>query len=144
MYKLYIMENQDSTTGQWHEDSWAKGGESYIIYDGLGHMAVQIMPKGYNDLKWLPEGQAINQEIVKQKFDSMSTTDLKAAVAEFASNYTYVANYTVDDTANVVTHYRITSSILEAWNTVAKRKFSFGGDTIILRILEGNRRLKMD
>ena len=54
MYKLLIMENQDST-GTWHEDSWAKGGDSYIVYDGLGHMAVQITPKGYKDFKWFTE-----------------------------------------------------------------------------------------
>ena len=141
MYKLYSIEEQDST-GIWKEAEWAKGGESYIIYDGLGHMAVQIIPKGYNDFKWLIEEQAINQKIVKQKLDSMSTADLKAAVAEFASNYTYVANYTVDDTANVVTHNRITSSIPIVWNTVVKRKFSFSGDTIILSPLTVKIRLK--
>ena len=82
MYKLLIIESQDST-GVWHEDSWAKGGESYIIYDGLGHMAVQITPKGYKDFKWLGELESINQNYVKQKVDSMSLQDLKAAVMNF-------------------------------------------------------------
>ena len=86
MYKLWIIEYQDST-GVWHEDSWAKGGESYIIYDGLGHMAVQITPKGYKDFKWLGELESINQNFVKQKVDSMSLQDLKAAVMNFSSNY---------------------------------------------------------
>ena len=141
MYKLLIMENQDST-GVWHEDSWAKGGDSYIVYDGLGHMAVQITPKGYKDFKWFTEVESINENFVKQKVDSMSLADLKAAVVEFSSSYAYVANYIIDDTANVVTHKRITSSIPSIWGTDVKRAFTFSGDTLILKILNGNRRLK--
>jgi hypothetical protein len=44
MYKLYSIQSQDST-GVWRESGYGNGGESYIIYDGLGHMAVQITPK---------------------------------------------------------------------------------------------------
>ncbi len=141
MYKLLIMENQDST-GTWHEDSWAKGGDSYLVYDGLGHMAAQITPKGYKDFKWFTENESINENFVKQKVDSMSLADLKAAVVEFSSNYSYVANYIIDDTANVVTHNRISSSIPAIWGTEVKRAFTFSGDTLILKILNGNRRLK--
>lgn len=141
MYKLLIIENQDST-GVWHEDSWAKGGESYIIYDGLGHMAVQITPKGYKDFKWFSELESINQNFVKQKVDSMSLKDLKAAVMNFSSNYVYVADYSVNDTAKIVTHNRISSSIPSIWGTIVKRAFTFSGDTLILKVLNVNRRLK--
>ena len=141
MYKLLIVENQDST-GTWQEDSWAKGGDSYIVYDGLGHMAVQITPKGYKDFKWFTELESINENFVKQKVDSMSLADLKAAVVEFSSSYVYVANYRIDDTANVVTHNRLTSSIPSVWGTDVKRAFTFSGDTLILKILNRNRRLK--
>ena len=72
----------------------------------------------------------------------MSLPDLKAAVVEFSSNYAYVANYIIDDTANFVTHKRITSSIPSVWGTDVKRAFTFSGDTLILKILNGNRRLK--
>src|SRR5438874_11466265 len=48
MYKLYIIENRDST-GAWKQQEWAKDGDGYIIYDGKGHMAVQITLKGYKD-----------------------------------------------------------------------------------------------
>ena len=141
MYKLLIIEYQD-TTGVWHEDSWAKGGESYLIYDGLGHMAVQITPKGYKDFKWLGEFESINQNFVKQKVDSMSLQDLKAAVMNFSSNYVYVADYSVNDTANIITHKRISSSIPSVWGTEVKRAFTFSGDTLILKVLNVNRRLK--
>ena len=141
MYKLLLMEQQDSK-GVWYEDSWAKGGDSYIVYDGLGHMAVQITPKGYKDFKWFTENESINENFVKQKVDSMSLQDLRAAVVEFSSSYVYVANYSIDDTANVVTHKRITSSIPSIWGTDVKRAFTFSGDTLILKVLNRNRRLK--
>ena len=48
MYKLYIAENADSN-GVWHEDPWTKDGTGYIVYDGIGHMAVHITRQGYND-----------------------------------------------------------------------------------------------
>jgi Lipocalin-like domain len=71
----------------------------------------------------------------------MSLTELKAAVTEFSSYYVYVANYTIDDTANIVTHERITSTIPSIWGTEVKRKFSFSGDTLILINPTVNRRL---
>ena len=110
MYKLSIIENQDSL-GIWHEQQWAKGGDGYIVYDGNGHMAVQITPKDYKDFHWLNEEESINGDRVKEHTDSMSPDELKAAVREFVSNYVYVANYTIEDTADVVTHHRISSTI---------------------------------
>jgi len=61
MYKLVIIEHQDST-GRWQEENWVRGGDSYIVYDGLGHMAVQITPKGYKNFKWLTETESINEK----------------------------------------------------------------------------------
>ena len=140
MYKLYAIESQDST-GAWIESAWANGGEGYIVYDGLGHMAVQITPRGYRDFKWLNEEQTLDEKIFKEKIDSMSLTELKAAVAEFASNYVYVANYSINDSANVVSHKRIASTIPSIWGTEVKRKFSISGDTLILINPSVNRRL---
>ena len=131
MYKLYKIETRDST-GTWKESGWANGGESYIVYDGLGHMAVQITPKGYKDFAWLNEEETLNEKMLKEKIDSMPVTELKAAVVEFVSNYVYVANYIIDDSANVITHKRITSTIPSIWGTEVKRKFSFSGDTLTL------------
>jgi len=140
MYRLITIESQDST-GVWKESGWANGGESYIIYDGLGHMAVQITPKGYSDFKWLNEEQALDDKMLKAKIDSMSATELKAAVAEFSSNYVYIANYTVDDNAGIITHHRLTSTIPAIWGTEVKRKFAVSGDTLILINPVVNRRL---
>jgi hypothetical protein len=141
MYKLYIIENRDAT-GEWRQQDWGKDGDGYIVYDGKGHMAVQITPKGYKDFSWLSEEAAINNDSLKQKIDDMSATDLKAAVVEFSSNYVYVANYSISDSANVVTHYRLSHTNPSLWNTTVKRKFTFKGDTLILEPLNVNRRLK--
>ena len=70
MYKLYIAENADSN-GIWHEDPWTKGGNGYIIYDGIGHMAVHITRKGYNDYKWLPEEESLRDESINKMLDSL-------------------------------------------------------------------------
>jgi hypothetical protein len=141
MYKLYITENQDEN-GVWHEDPWTKGGTGYIVYDGLGHMAVQITPEGYSNFKWLPASESIIAEKVAAKTDSMSVDELKAAVREFISSYVYIANYSIEDTADIVQHHRISSSIPDIWGTTVRRSFHFSGDTLILQILDGNRRLK--
>lgn len=141
MYKLYIAENADSN-GIWHEDPWTKGGTGYIVYDGMGHMAVHITRQGYNDFEWLPEEESLLDEKVNQKLDSMSTNELKDAVRAFAASYVYVGNYFIDDTIDVINHHRISTSIHSPVGSTVRRAFSFSGDTIILRILNGNRRLK--
>lgn len=141
MYKLYIAENADSN-GVWREDPWTKGGTGYIVYDGLGHMAVHITRQGYNDFKWLPEEESLRLERINQKLDSMSTEELKEAVRSFSSSYVYVGNYTIEDTIDVVKHHRISTSIHSPLGSTVRRAFSFSGDTIILRVLNGNRRLK--
>ena len=141
MYKLYIIENKDSA-GEWQQQDWGKDGDGYIVYDGKGHMAVQITPKGYKDFQWMDEESSIDNKKVKEKTDSMTTDELKEAVKEFSSSYVYVANYTIEDTADIVVHQRISSSLPVVWGTTVRRVFSFSGDTLILRVLNDNRRLK--
>lgn len=141
MYKLYIAENADSN-GVWHEDPWTKGGTGYIVYDGLGHMAVHITRQGYNDFAWLPEEESLRPERINQKLDSMSTEELKEAVRAFSSSYVYAGNYIIEDSIDVVKHQRISTSIHSPLGSTVRRAFAFSGDTIILRVLNGNRRLK--
>ena len=140
MYKLYNIQVQDSA-GEWH-DRWASDGTGYILYDGKGHMAVQITPKGYDKYKWLSENESIKPEKVKAKIDRMSMDELKAALEEFVSNYAYVANYSVSDSADVVVHNRLSHTIPSAWNTTVKRRFIFNGDTLELLVDADKRRLK--
>ena len=141
LYKLYISENQ-GPDGRWHEDPWTTGGDGYLLYDGLGHMAAFITPEGYNDYTWLDEESSINAEQVQTKVDSMSLDELRSAVVHFSSDYVYLANYSIEDTADVVVHDRFASSLPSIPGTKVRRAFIFSGDTLILRILNGNRRLK--
>jgi hypothetical protein len=104
-------------------------------------MMVQIIPKGYKDFQWMKEEDAINEIKVKAKTDSMTVDELKAAVNEFESCYTYVADYAIDDSDNVITHNRIASSIPAIWGTSVKRGFVFHGDTLILQNLATKRKL---
>ena len=140
MYKMYSIQSLDST-GAWKESGVANGGESYILYDGLGHMAVQITPKGYKDFKWLNEEDALNPKRFQEKIDSMSVPELREAVENFASYYAYVANYTIDQATNMVTHERLIGTIPSIWGTQVKRQFSFNGDTLVLINPVVNRRL---
>ena len=140
MYKLVLIERQDST-GRWQEESWGRGGNSYIVYDGLGHMAVQITPKGYQNFNWLSEPESVNEQVVQRKVAAMSVAELQAAVVEFSSSYVYFADYSVDVPARVITHKRVSSSIPSVWGTEVKRSYSFRGDTLILGVLNRNRRL---
>lgn len=141
MYKLFISENIDSG-GVWHEDPWTRGGTGYLIYDGLGHMAVHITRQGYHDYHWLPEEESLRDEYIDQKLTNMTTEELKEAVRAFAGSYVYVGNYSIEDTGAVVKHERISTSIHAPRGSTVRRSFSFSGDTIILHILNGNRRLK--
>ncbi len=110
MYKLQSVEVQDSA-GIYHHDP-SSGGTGYIVYDGKGHMAVHIIPKEYEEYKWvLPENESLYPEKVKEKMDSMSVDELKAALGEFVSNYVYVANYSVSDSANIIMHDRLSHTI---------------------------------
>jgi hypothetical protein len=140
MYKLSSIQVQDSA-GAYH-DEWASDGTGYIIYDGQGHMAVHITPRLYKDYKWvLSENESLYPEKIKAKMDSMTVDELKAAIAEFVSNYVYVANYTVADTADFVIHNRLSHTIPSSWNTTVKRRFIFHGDTLELHNDVDKRRL---
>lgn len=141
MYKLEIVQNMDSA-GNWQEDNWAKGGTGYILYDGAGHMMVQITNAGYKDFPWLNEMEAIIPEKITARMDTMSLPSLKNSLATFSSDYVYVANYTIDDTADIVQHNRISASIPGNWNTSVRRAFQYSGDTLILSCLDRNLRLK--
>jgi hypothetical protein len=142
MYKLHIIESMDSTTGEWKEDPWEAGGDGYIIYDGLGHMAVEITPKDYKAFKWITENQGTDPKRFNQHIDTLSVESLRAATREFAANYVYFGHVRISDTADIVSHDRVSGTLPAVWGTAVHRTFRFSGDTLILQVLNGNRRLK--
>ena len=142
MYKLSQIENFDTTTKQWRADDLGRDGDSYILYDGIGHMAVHITSRGYKNFSWLPERMATNKEFLEHYIDSMPTELLRPALKEFTSSFVYTANYSVDLDSGIVTHNRLSSSVPSVWGTQAKRRFVISGDTVILTFLDGTKRLK--
>ncbi|PLW93602.1 MAG: hypothetical protein C0591_14360 [Marinilabiliales bacterium] len=126
LWKLYIIEYQDSS-GVWQEHAWNKGGNSYILYDGLGHMAVQITPERYKDIK-------VN--FPKSNIDSLSIEELKADLRTYAANYVYTANCVILDEEEIIEHHRLSHTYPYDWGVIAQRRFEFKADTLILLPVE--------
>jgi hypothetical protein len=133
LWKLYIIEVKDSS-GIWQEHSWNKGGDSYILYDGLGHMAVQITPEDYGN------------KIVKAPrtpIDSLNIDDLKADLKTYSSNYVYTANCVILEEEQIIEHHRLSHTYPFDWGVVAQRRFFFSGDTLILMPVEPQNPLRL-
>jgi len=119
MYKLDKFETLDSTSGTWGPEPSREGWSGYIIYDGLGHMAVHLLPGGYKDFD------------ANKKIDSLSGLELNARAKFYASNYVYFADYSIKDSD--VAHHKLTATEPRDWGTMAIRNFEFRGDTLILK-----------
>ena len=120
LWKLHIIEQQDSISGEWKE--YRDGLQGFIIYDDKDNMAVHLTSKGYQ-----------NTDIVFHDFtDTVSMDELKHRT----QSYVYFAKYTIDEENNVVTHARISHSNPNMWNVTVKRSFEFKGDTLVLTTLE--------
>jgi hypothetical protein len=134
LYKLHIFEYQDST-GVWKEYGWNRGGDSYILYDGLGHMAVQITPEAYSERK---------VKAPRVPIDSLTIDELKDDLQTYASNYVYIANCNILEEEMIIEHQRLSHTYPFDWGVTVQRKYKFSGDTLILSPVEGDfpRRLK--
>ena len=110
---MHTIEALDSTSGEWFEVDWMKGGTGYILYDQTDNMSVIFAPKDYatSQAKWM----AIT--------DSLSLSDLNW----LAQNHWYMAKYAVDEIEQTVQHKRFAHVNPGAWNQVVKRKYEFNG-----------------
>jgi hypothetical protein len=118
MYALDKYETYDSTSGEWKPLEEREGASGYILYDGLGHMGVHLVPKGYKDFD------------LSRNIDSLSTEELKARLKFYQSNFVYMADYEVTDTT--IQHKRLSTTSPKDWGTVLTRNYAFHGDTLIL------------
>lgn len=128
LWSLHIMEQKDSITGKWAE--WRNGMQGYILYDDMNNMSVHLTVKGYQ-----------NTSIEFPNFiDTVSVEALK----HLTGSYVYFAKYTIYDDESIVEHARISHSNPGDWNAVVRRRFSFSGDTLILKpVEEKNARLRL-
>jgi hypothetical protein len=133
LWKLYIIEYQDST-GTWQEHSWQKGGDSYILYDGLGHMAVQITPENYRNKQ---------VKAPRTPIDSLTVEELRTDLKTYSSNYVYTANCVILEDEQIIEHHRLAHTYPFDWGVVAQRRFRFSGDTLILMPVEPQNPLRL-
>jgi hypothetical protein len=92
--------------------------QGFIIYDGKGGMGVHHVTENYQDYQF--EG--------KSGLDSLTFNDLR----HLADNFVYFGSYKVNDSLQVIEHHIESANFQNMWGTVAKRKYVFSGDTLIL------------
>jgi Lipocalin-like domain len=93
----------------------AKG---YLVYDGSGHMCVQLMNP--NRFDWRNPDRATPQEA-------------KAGVDGYEA---YCGTYEVRENESMIIHHKDLSLVPNNVGTSVGRKFKFEGDRLILRMLE--------
>jgi len=118
MWRLDKIESLDNVSGKWLYDSTFNGWTGYIIYEGQGHMGVQITSKGYKDFD------------ANKNLDSLNNESLKELVKFYQSNWVYFAEYKI--TNNTIEHKRLSATEPKNWGTILTRDFEFRNDTLIL------------
>ena len=122
MWKLDQFQVQDSTTKNWKPDPARIGYSGYILYDGLGNMAVQQFPPGYHDFD------------INKNLDSLGIEAIKKIARLYRYAYAYIGNYEISKTT--ITHKKLSATSPKDWGTIVKRDFKFSGDTLILTTQE--------
>jgi len=121
-WTLNIVETQTDSTTMWEaRQGDYKNRNGFIIYDGKGGMGVHHVTENYEAYKFEGSGG----------LDSLTTKDLR----HLADNFVYFGKYRVNDTLNIIEHHIESANFQTMWFTVAKRKYKFSGDTLILNPL---------
>lgn len=131
MWRLEKFEEFHNGTGSWMDDSTRVGVTGYILYDGLGHMGVHLLSKGYKDFN------------TNRSIDSLNSDELKEFVKFYQSNFVYFADYITTDSS--IEHKRLTATEPSNWGTSLTRSFEFKNDTLVLTAQEaiGGRKLRL-
>lgn len=118
-WTLGIVESQSDSTSEWEprQDHY-KNRKGYIIYDGKGGMGVHHVTEDYE--KYAFEGSG--------GLDSLSVSDLR----HLADNFVYFGKYRINDSLGIVEHHIESVNFQYMWGTIARRKYRFSGDTLIL------------
>ncbi|WP_455169697.1 lipocalin-like domain-containing protein [Aegicerativicinus sediminis] len=118
-WSLSIVELQSDSISEWkpRQDHY-KNRQGFIIYDGKGGMGVHHVTEKYETYKFEGNG----------RIDSMTTKDLR----HLADNFVYFGKYRVNDSLKIIEHHIESANFQDMWGTIAKRKYLFSGDTLIL------------
>ncbi|PVW13529.1 lipocalin-like domain-containing protein [Marixanthomonas spongiae] len=119
LWKLESMEQKDSL-GNWHE--WRNGMQGYLLYDGNKSMALHLLKKDY--------------EKTDLRFPNFTDTIPEAALKHLTGSYVYIGDYKILTHKSIVEHTRLSHSNPGEWGKTVQRRFSFSGDTLIIKPVE--------
>jgi hypothetical protein len=118
MWKLDKVEAYDDKTASWNDNTPYANSNGYILYDGIGHMGVHIIPHGYENFD------------TSMAADSLSAEKTAALMKFYQSNFVYFADYEIG--TNTISHKRLTATEPVNWGSVLTRDVEFRGDTLLL------------
>lgn len=118
-WRLHVVDIKIDSTAAWvpREDHY-KNRQGFILYDGKGGMGVHHVTDKYESYQF--EG--------KGGLDSLTPKDLR----HLADNFVYFGWYRVNDSLKTIEHHIESANFQNMWGTVAKRKYIFDADTLIL------------
>ena len=124
-WSLHIVEIRYDSASAWvpRQDHY-KNRQGFIIYDGKGGMGVHHVTENYETYEFEGSGGR----------DSFTVNDLR----HLADNFVYFGKYRVNDTLGIIEHHIESANYQDMWGTIAKRKYVFSGDTLILNPVNAN------
>ena len=118
-WTLHLVETQADSASTWEprQDNY-KNRKGFIIYDGQGGMGVHHVTENYEQYRFEGSGG----------LDSLTVKDLR----HLADNFVYFGKYRVNDSLKIIEHHIESANFQNRWGTIAKRNYTFSGDTLIL------------
>src|SRR6266487_3336258 len=110
MWKLDKYESFDSVKSKWYDSPNRIGYSGYILYDGIGHMGVQLLPPRFKDVD------------NDKNLDSMGGEELRKILRLHSTSFTYFAVCNITD-VNSIEHHRLSSNNPKEWGTIITRNF---------------------
>ena len=122
IWKLDKYESFDAATHSWKDAQNRQGYTGFLLYDGMGHMGVQLLPPGFKDFD------------NSNSIDSLTNDELKKRLQLHSSIFAYFAN--CDISKDTIEHHKLLSNNPAERGTTVKRNFEFKGDTLLLTAVE--------
>ena len=119
MWKLDKYESFDSAIGKWYDSPNRIGYTGYILYDGIGHMGVQLLPPAFKEV------------LTNESIDNIGEEGVRKILKLHTASFSYFGDCNITG-ANSIEHHRLSSNNPKEWGTTIKRNFEFHGDTLIL------------
>lgn len=132
--------------GAWEEFDWHKGGKMYLIYDGIGGMALHSTSKEYIDFFNLTQMKNKKDKVsykMKNKGNNKNQEKYKDIYKE---NYVYFGKYEIK--GDTLIHTKISHTNIDEIGTKSLRKFYFeknknGTENLVLIPLEFDKPAKI-